>query len=126
MAPTLAGVLAKQLKLGQTAQELEKLDQQACPVCGITFYEFRNQGRLGCPHDYVCFEKELEPLLVNIHGETSHVGKHPKRGRRGTDKHTDLIRLRREMKESVAKEDYEKASALRDQIRKLEEKGKRG
>ena len=50
---------------------------RACPVCGITFYEFRNQGRLGCPHDYVFFEKELDPLIMNIHGETTHTGKRP-------------------------------------------------
>ena len=42
--PSVAGVLAQQLQLGQTAQELARLDQQACPVCGITFYEFRQQG----------------------------------------------------------------------------------
>ena len=76
--PTLAGALAQQLKIGQTAEELARLDQQSCPVCGITFYEFRNQGRLGCPHDYVAFESELEPLIMNIHGETQHTGKrHP-------------------------------------------------
>ena len=55
--PRLAGLLAQQLAVGQTAEELAQLDQQACPVCGITFFEFRKQGRLGCPHDYVCFEK---------------------------------------------------------------------
>ena len=118
--PTLAGVLAQQLKLGQTAQELERLDQQACPICGITFYEFRQHGRLGCPHDYVAFEKELEPLIVNIHGKSSHDGKHPKRVSSSTDKRTELIRLRREMKEAVEREDYENASVLRDQIRKYE------
>ncbi len=121
-APTLAGVLAQQLKLGQTAQELAKLDQRACPVCGITFYEFRQQGRLGCPHDYVSFEKELEPLLVNIHGDHAHVGKRPKRVAQSTDRRTELIRLRREMEKAVAKEDYERASQLRDQIRAFEEK----
>ncbi len=82
MAPSLAGVLAQQLAVGQTAEELAQLDQRACPVCGITFYEFRNQGRLGCPHDYVCFKAELEPLIVNIHGETEHVGKKPAHVRR--------------------------------------------
>ena len=45
--------MAQQMAVGQTAEELAHLDQQACPVCGITFYEFRSQGRLGCPHDYV-------------------------------------------------------------------------
>lgn len=118
---SLAGMLAKQLKVGQTAEELARLDQRACPVCGITFYEFRHQGRLGCPHDYVCFEKELEPLIANIHGETRHSGKHPHGGGKGTLRQTELIRLRREMKEAVEKEQYEKASALRDQIRQIEQ-----
>ncbi|HEV3004281.1 MAG TPA: DNA helicase UvrBC, partial [Pirellulales bacterium] len=53
-AANLAGALAQQL-VGGTAEELAKLDQQACPICGITFFEFRNQGRLGCPHDYTVF-----------------------------------------------------------------------
>ena len=117
MAPSLAGVLAQQLAVGQTAEELAKLDQRACPVCGITFYEFRNQGRLGCPHDYVCFQAELEPLIVNIHGETEHVGKRPPKYAEGTEQRTQLIRLRREMKEAIDEEDYERASKLRDEIR---------
>src|SRR4029078_5948571 len=99
VAPTLANVLAKQLQIGKAAEELAKLDQRACPVCGITFYEFRNQGRLGCPYDYVCFKAEQEPLIVNIHGEPEHVGKKPAKYPDGTEKRTQLIRLRREMKE---------------------------
>ena len=122
---SLAGALAQQLKLGQTAEELARLDQQACPVCGITFYEFRQAGRLGCPHDYSCFAEELEPLIVNIHGETEHVGKQPKHGVKDLDRQTDIIRLRREMKEAVDAEDYERASELRDEIREIEEEGKR-
>ena len=112
---------AQQLAVGQTAEELARLDQKACPVCGITFYEFRNQGRLGCPHDYVCFAKELEPLIINIHGETEHTGKRPRRYAEGTQKQTELIRLRREMKEAITEEDYERASELRDEIRRIEE-----
>ena len=119
--PSLAGVLAHQLAVGQTAEELAQLDKQSCPVCGITFYEFRNQGRFGCPHDYECFGKELEPLLANIHGETEHVGKSPKHTSGGTGRQTELIRLRREMKEAVTGEDYERASDLRDEIRVIEE-----
>ncbi len=119
-APTLAGVLAQQLGVQQTADELTKLDKRACPQCGITFFEFRNQGRLGCPHDYVFFEQELDPLIQNIHGSTQHVGKHPHRSDRGTDKQTDLIRMRRELDKAVKKEDYEAASKLRDQIRGIE------
>jgi protein arginine kinase activator len=121
-APTIAGALAQQLAgVGQTAEDLARLDQRACPVCGITFYEFRNQGRLGCPHDYICFEKELEPLVANIHGDTVHKGKHPKHGAGGTQQRTELIRMRRQMKEAIEKENYERAKELRDEIKKIEE-----
>jgi protein arginine kinase activator len=118
--PTLAGALAQSLAVGQTAEELARLDKRSCPVCGITFYEFRNQGRLGCPHDYVCFQKELAPLILNIHGEAEHVGKHPKRFSVDTDRQTELIRLRREMKQAIREENYERASSLRDEIRRIE------
>jgi protein arginine kinase activator len=118
-AANLAGALAQQL-VGGTAEELARLDQQACPICGITFFEFRNQGRLGCPHDYICFEKELDPLILNIHGESAHTGKRPQRSPANTDRQTELIRLRREMKDAIQGEDYEKASQLRDEIRQIE------
>ena len=119
--PSLAGALAQQLKITQTAEDLSRLDQQACPVCGITFFEFRNEGRLGCPHDYDCFAAELEPLVVNIHGATEHVGKVPKRASEGQGWQTELIRLRRQMKEAIEGEQYERASELRDEIRRIED-----
>src|ERR671910_3032548 len=115
--PAMAGLLAQHLAVGETADELARLDQRACPVCGITFLQFRKQGRLGCPHDYVFFEKELEPLLVSIHDQTEHIGKVPKRCPHGADQQTQLIRLRRERKEDGTSEGKEKGSGLRDKIR---------
>ena len=123
-----AGGLTGPLGVGQTADELALLDQRACDMCGITFFEFRNQGRLGCPHDYVQFEKELEPLIANIHGATEHTGRRPSpRGDgnplpEGTEELTRSIGLRREIKESIACEDYEKARENRDAIRALEDR----
>ena len=109
------------MSLGHTAEELAKMDKRTCPVCGLTFAEFREHGRLGCSHDYVHFEKELEPLILNIHGETQHKGKSPRRNVGGTESITELIRLRREMKEAIGREDYEGAGKLRDQIKNVEE-----
>lgn len=117
---SMANALLQHLQIGQTADELAKLDKQACPVCGITFFEFRNHGRLGCPHDYVCFQEQLEQLVANIHGATSHTGKRPRKSARSLDKQTQLIRLRRDLRDAVHAEDYERASVLRDQIRELE------
>ncbi len=121
MAQTMANVLKHQLNIGQTAEELANLDKKSCPVCGLSFYEFRQIGRLGCPHDYVCFKKELDPLLINVHGTNDHVGKTPKRNAGDHERQTELIRMRREMREAIEAENYEQASALRDQIRHLEQ-----
>lgn len=122
-AASVAGVLAKQLKLGQTADELAKLDQKECPVCGITFFDFRNAGRLGCPYDYTVFEDDLIPLLVSIHDAQEHRGKRPKRIGPSADRQAELIRLRREMEEAIEQEKYERASEIRDRLRKLESEG---
>ncbi len=113
--------MAQQMAIGQTAEELAELDQQSCPVCGLTFYEFRSQGRLGCPNDYVCFAAQLEPLIMNIHGELEHTGKTPLRCPEGSQQRTHLIQLRREMTEAVAAEEYERASEIRDEIRRIEQ-----
>jgi protein arginine kinase activator len=118
------GGLTGPLTVGQTADELAVLDKKACDMCGITFFEFRNQGRLGCPHDYEQFEKELEPLIANVHGATQHTGRRPDRGGgplpESTSELTSVIGLRREMQEAIAAEDYERARQIRDAIRGIE------
>ncbi len=120
VAAALAQQMVQQMAIGQTAEELANLNQQACPVCGITFFEFRSQGRLGCPHDYTAFKTQLEPLILNIHGEGEHVGKRPRHSPADSERRTQLIRLRREMKEAIENEKYERASELRDEIRGIE------
>ncbi len=119
-APKITGVITKQFKLGQTARDLAELDERQCPVCGVSFFEFRQSGRLGCPHDYEHFAEELRPLFHNVHGATQHTGKHPRRGNPNTSGQTELIKLRREMKEAVDREKYELASTIRDRIKSIE------
>ena len=120
---SIAGALAKQLNLGQTKAELEELDQKECPVCGISFFEFRNTGRLGCPFDYTHFASDLMPLLSNIHDSVEHTGKRPKRAAASVDSQVQMIQLRREMEEAVDREDYERASEIRDELLRIEQLG---
>ena len=89
-----------------------------CGECGIKFVEFRNSGRLGCPHDYDAFREELLPLLENIHGDTRHAGKVP---RRKPLRAADLGGLRKRLQQAVGEEDYEQAAKLRDQIKSAEQ-----
>jgi len=100
--------------------EAKLADDVSCPNCGITFREFREHGRFGCPLDYDVFREQLLPLLENIHGETEHTGKVPKHAPAGSRQHYDLIRLRRELAAAVEQEAYETAARLRDQIQSFE------
>ena len=100
--------------------EVSGMDDRVCPNCGITFREFRSQGRLGCPHDYVAFETDLIPLIENIHGETQHCGKLPRRAPDSSRRQHQLIRLRSDLKLAVEEEDYETAARLRDEIQEVE------
>lgn len=94
--------------------------QAECPDCGLKFVDFRNSGRLGCARDYEIFREELTPLLENIHGEPRHCGKSPRRLPQAKQTESELTKLRTELKQAVAREDYEAAARLRDQIRTLE------
>jgi protein arginine kinase activator len=102
------------------SEALEEFDHLVCPNCGITFREFRSQGRLGCPHDYIAFAKELKPLLENIHGETQHNGKFPKRAPHASQLQYRLIKLRSDLRNAVEEEEYERAARIRDEIQSLE------
>ena len=105
----------------EEGDEASALNQRECPVCGIKFVEFRNSGRLGCPHDYQEFREELGPLLENIHGEIRHCGKTPRRLPQNKQTQSELIQLRKQLQQAVTREAYEDAARLRDRIRQLEE-----
>lgn len=104
------------------AEGVKTVSKKPCPVCGITFDEFKSSGRLGCPHDYEAFREDLRPLLENVHGASRHVGKVPRRLPADTRAQTQLIQLRQEMQQAIAVEDYERAARLRDQIDSLDKR----
>lgn len=87
----------------------------------MKFVEFRNHGRLGCPHDYEAFREELLPLLESVHGETKHAGKAPRRLPRAKSGQLELAQLRRKLQQSISEEKYEDAARLRDRIKELED-----
>ena len=119
--PQQKGAKAGESGSPDEGDEAGAIGQRECPLCGIKFVEFRNSGRLGCPHDYQEFREELAPLLENIHGETRHCGKTPRRMPQNRQTQSELIQLRKQLQQAVNKEAYEEAARLRDRIRKLEE-----
>jgi protein arginine kinase activator len=82
--------------------------------------EFRNQGRLGCPHDYNSLRVGLEPLLKRLHRKLRHFGKRPLSQRLFTIPPERVIELRQNLQDAIAAEDYARAIDLRDQIRLMD------
>jgi protein arginine kinase activator len=122
-AISISDLASSMMKSGLAGAGREPLaaDAQVCPSCQLSFLEFRNSGRLGCPHDYEAFRDDLMPLLEKIHDETRHCGKTPKRAPRNSEKQTQLIEKRNQLKRAVAVEDFEAAARLRDEIKFLEQ-----
>lgn len=89
----------------------------ACPRCGLTRDEFRKSGRLGCPVCYETFMAELTMAVKAMHHSVQHVGKIPAREGVQTRIKSQIARLQKELDDAVAREDYEQAARLRDQIR---------
>jgi len=116
-----ANVPISQLLEDFILQSGEDEPESKCDVCGLTFSEFRQSGRLGCPNDYDAFAKELQPLLERAQeGASQHIGKVPHRADSSQKRQTAMLRLRAQLKDAIAAEDYERAAVLRDQIRELE------
>ena len=64
----------------------------------------------------------LTPLLERAHdGGTYHTGKVPPNAAESERRNTELLRLRGQLKQAVAAEDYESAAQFRDRIKELEE-----
>ena len=98
---------------------VESAPDLTCPVCGESFARGVERGRLGCPACYVTFEACLEQPLRALHGRAVHVGRVSAgyRARRETERR--LAELRGQLQAVVAAEEYERAAALRDEIRRL-------
>lgn len=97
-----------------------KIEDVRCDTCGMSFAEFRTKGLLGCPNDYDVFEKLLSPLIAQAHeNATHHVGRIP--GTRPVEeiREHEQVRVERELEAAVAREDYETAARLRDELNTL-------
>jgi protein arginine kinase activator len=92
-----------------------------CSFCSATLRDFRETGRLGCPHCYTSFESSLRELLRRVHGNSVHVGRRysaPESDR--PDSVVVLGELREQLRAAIDNEEFERAADLRDKIRVLE------
>jgi protein arginine kinase activator len=111
-------------QMGQDDTRGSPASDTGCAFCGLTFRDFRETGRLGCPHCYSTFEGHLRGLLRRIHGGTHHRGKvYLPPDPTASQMEKRLEGLRRRLQRAVDAEDFERAAELRDQIRTVEPAG---
>ncbi len=91
-----------------------------CPKCGFTDQDFRKKGRLGCASCWEVFGDSLQLLLAKVQFQPVHVGRTPPGFLPLERWRQRLEAARLEMSKAVAKEDYEVAARLRDEITELE------
>ncbi|MCD7895561.1 MAG: hypothetical protein LUG50_02670 [Planctomycetaceae bacterium] len=93
-----------------------------CDRCGMSWSQFGERGRLGCPHDYTAFAAKLKPLIENQiaaerpAGGPFHVGKHPGANAMKGDQEKVVRMLRKKLRAAVAEENYEAAAMLKSKI----------
>ncbi len=96
-------------------------DTEKCAFCGGSLQDFRETGRLGCPHCYETFELHLRTLLRRLHGSSQHVGEvYLAPLAAAGDSHRILLDLREQLRRAVDSENFELAAELRDRIRVME------
>ncbi len=91
-----------------------------CPGCGMPFEDFLHKGRLGCGECYSVFRGRLERPLRQIHGTCDHVGKIPSRIGGELQRSRQIAKLENELSSAIAKQEFERAAELRDQIKELQ------
>jgi protein arginine kinase activator len=112
-----------------------------CSKCGCTPMSFKEIGRLGCPHCYKDLKLLIDGIIESSQKGTVHKGKYSREGAmaaaiNASDGFTDASIKRHTRKLSVEErldglqemldtvvraEQYEKAAALRDEIKTLKE-----
>ena len=99
-----------------------------CPVCGMTYTDFKKSGRLGCETCYATFKDKLFPLLKKVHGSLHYSGKTPTAkapvAKQKVSDSESLKELKKRLERAIEMEEYEEAARLRDETKKLEKKNK--
>lgn len=95
-----------------------------CPKCGLTYTKFTQIGKFGCDECYKTFDEKLNPILRKVHsGNTTHIGKIPKRVGSDIQAKRKIKTLKDKLQKLIESEEFEEAAVVRDEIRDLENRG---
>ncbi len=93
-----------------------------CQKCGVSFSDIARTGKMGCANCYDTFYEELYPSIKKMHGNTKHVGKITGATSKELRVVNEVEKLKSELNQAVANQEFEKAAKLRDTIKEIESK----
>lgn len=97
-----------------------KAPETRCDRCGVSFEDIVRSGRVGCADCYQKFYDKLLPSIQRMHGNTHHIGKIPAQQSAASARQRELDALKQQLSEAIARQEFERAAQLRDQIRQME------
>ena len=110
------------LFLNQPVKETVK----RCGDCGASFEEIVKSGKVGCPACYEVFKDQMNSMIKRLHGSTVHKGKRPGGSAlRVAGGSSEIIALneleekQKQLRDAIAKQEFERAAVLRDEIREM-------
>lgn len=118
-ADSLSSNLLGSLFSGVAPKIQPKKAEKKCSLCGATFRQLAESGKVGCPTCYTSFREELAPTLKRLHGAAVHRGRAPRKFQAKRTAMEKIAELESALKKAIESEEYEEAAKLRDQIRDL-------
>ena len=120
----LSQLLVHQMRpIGSTMpDEWQAALESTCSNCGLVFEDFVKTGLLGCSHCYKEFHELLTPILRRLHGVTKQAADVVESGPSLAEKHApdpNREQLEAELHLALGEDNYERAAAIRDQLKKL-------
>lgn len=109
--------------LGDMMPSISAGKSPRCPKCGTSFEEIVRSGKVGCADCYRTFYDKLLPSIQRIHGKIKHSGKVTNSATVESKEETTeekIEKLKIAMNEAVAKQEFETAAKIRDEIKALE------
>ena len=118
----------------------QKVKELKCDNCNMTYDEFINQGKFGCPECYNVFSSKIDTLLNRLHGSNRYLGRKALKGsiedngkiKKEEDKKNEeskskdelsdsnkIEKLEEDLKKAISEERYEDAAKIRDEISSL-------
>jgi len=111
----ISNLLAGMLDEGIPGEEMAT--KTVCATCGLSYGDFKETGRLGCPDCYDSFSASLRHLLRRIHGSNQHEGKVPSSQLKLVAEKREVRRLQVLLQKAIEAEEFERAAEIRDQLK---------